>query len=633
MKQIIDFLKDNHRRTPWVLLVAGISLILSYFHIGNFGFDPAYIAVALCGLPIILGAIKGLVNGFNIKAGLLVSVALIASLVIQEVFAAGEVAFIMALGEMLEERTVAKSRAGIEKLIHMKPTMARILRNGNEVTVPAEKVQVNDILRVNAGETIPVDGIITQGNSAINQAIITGESIPVDKQPGDEVLSGTLNQFGTFDMKATRMVENSSLQRMIQLVESASAKKAKIARLTDKWATWIVFTALLTSIGTWFFTGEILRSVTILVVFCPCALVLATPTAIMAGIGNVTKFGILVRQGDALERLAKVKKIIFDKTGTLTYGKPEVTYVHSFNNEIPSDTLLSPTASAESRSEHPLGKAIVDYYRKQKGSALQDSSSFLMYAGRGVSATVNEHFVMAGNEQLFSDYSIPIPAHVKAAVETYRNQGGIITYIAIDEAVTGFIVLADVLRKEAASIVRKIQENSIHTILLTGDHTASARYIAQKAGIQEVYAECLPEDKLQRIQEMQNKKEPVCMIGDGVNDAPALKAAYVSVAMGGVGSDIAIVSADITFVNDDIHHLPHLLNMSRKTMNTIKLNLAFSMLFNFVAIYLAMTGILNPVTGALAHNAGSLFVVANSALLLTWKKREICTTGCGCCSH
>ena len=314
------------------LILSGIALIISMFDLLPLPFDAAWIAIILCGIPIILEAIIGLITAFDIKADVLVSLALIAAVLIGEDFAAGEVAFIMQLGALLEDLTVAKARAGIEKLVHLTPQIARIIRNGEEKMIPAEQVSVGDTLRILPGETVPVDGVIISGQTSVNQAVMTGESLPVDKTVGDEVSSGTVNQFGAFEMKATKVGEDSSIQRMIKLVQSADAGKAKIVGLADRWATWIVVIALSAAALTWAISGEIIRAVTILVVFCPCALVLATPTAIMAAIGNATKHGFLVREGDALERLSKVSKVTFDKTGTLTYGTPTVTAVKSISD-------------------------------------------------------------------------------------------------------------------------------------------------------------------------------------------------------------------------------------------------------------------------------------------------------------
>ena len=306
------------------LVISGIALICSLTGILDFlPFDIAWVAIILCGVPIILEAIIGLVTAFDIKADVLVSLALIASVCIGEDFAAGEVAFIMQIGALLEDLTVAKARAGIEKLVKLTPQTARVISDGTELVIPASEVKIGDILRVLPGEGIAVDGVITSGQTSIDQAVMTGEPIPVDKTIGDEVSSGTVNRFGTFEMKATKVGEDSSIQRMINLVQSADAGKAKIVGMADRWATWIVVIALTAAALTWAITGEIIRAVTILVVFCPCALVLATPTAIMAAIGHATKHSFLVREGDALGRLSKVSRVTFDKTGTLTHGKPK----------------------------------------------------------------------------------------------------------------------------------------------------------------------------------------------------------------------------------------------------------------------------------------------------------------------
>ncbi|MCC5909377.1 MAG: cation-translocating P-type ATPase [Clostridiaceae bacterium] len=619
MKKSIDFFRDEEKRTILFLILSAISLVISFFNIWNLKFDMAWVAIILCGIPIIKGGFKGLIQEFDIKADVLVSIALIAAVLIGENFAAGEIALIMALGALLEERTVAKARTGIERLINLTPPSARIVCDGEESIIPAEKVQVNDVLRVLPGETIAADGVIISGQTSIDQSVMTGESLPVDKGAGDEVSSGTVNQFGTFDMAATKVGENTSLQRMIRLVESADASKAKIVGLADKWATWIVAIALVSAVGTWIITGEIIRAVTILVVFCPCALVLATPTAIMAGIGNATKFGILVREGDALEKLSKVTRIAFDKTGTLTYGKPTVVAVESFDNTISSESLLILTASAEQRSEHPLGKAIVSHFRNTSTIALGEPQGFTMLAGRGIKATVGDDVIFAGNVELLTENAITISQDIQEKASTYIKDGCTITYVAINNCSVGFVALSDTLREDATAMIHKLHAMNVESILLTGDNPQAASHIANNVGIVNVHAECLPEDKMSAIEEYQNKNEMVCMVGDGINDAPALKKAYVGVAMGGIGSDIAVDAADIALVSDDIKSIPHLVSLSQRTMKTINLNIILSLLLNFVAIILAMTGMLGPVLGALVHNVGSVAVIINSTFLLNFK--------------
>lgn len=373
MKKLEHLLSLGGIKKDIVLLaISGIAVVCSLLKFQPFPFDMAWIAIILCGLPIILEAIIGLVTAFDIKADVLVSLALIASVCIGEDFAAVEVAVIMQLGALLEELTVARARAGIEKLVHLTPQTARVLCDGKEENIPAEQVMVGDRIRV-----------------------LPGESLPVDKTVGDTVSSGTVNQFGAFEMEATKVGEDSSIQRMIRLVQSADAGKAKIVGLADRWATWIVVIALSAAGLTWLITGQIIRAVTILVVFCPCALVLATPTAIMAAIGNATKHGFLVREGDALERLSKAKVIAFDKTGTLTYGTPEVVAAESVSKSFDKDEIYRLAASAEQFSEHPLGKAIVGCYKKTcavPASATDFSMihPFCTHEGSGLSGTVND---------------------------------------------------------------------------------------------------------------------------------------------------------------------------------------------------------------------------------------------------
>ncbi len=615
-----------------ILVISGISLLLSIFHVfPMLPFDIAWVSIILCGVPILLEAIIGLVTRFDIKADVLVSIALVASVCIGEDFAAGEVAFIMQIGALLEDMTVARARNGIEKLVHLTPQTARLLDGEEERVIAAEEVGVGDLLRVLPGETVPVDGVIVKGETSINQAVMTGESLPVDKTVGDEVSSGTVNQFGAFDMRAEKVGEDSSIQRMIRLVQSADAGKAKIVGLADRWATWIVVIALSAAFLTWLFTGEIIRSVTILVVFCPCALVLATPTAIMAAIGNATRHGFLVREGDALERLAKVKKMAFDKTGTLTYGNPEVTGIVATGPVYDEKEIYRMAAFLEQYSEHPLGKAIVSGYHGQTGSGpdqitdketREEILDFTMIPGQGVSGVIGEKTVLAGNRKMLDACGITVGENEQARAEEFINVGSTVTYVAVDGTLAGMIVLTDTLRKESADMIRRIRALGVTPVLLTGDGKNAASAIAAQVGIDEMHCECLPEDKLTWIDRYETEGEPVCMIGDGINDAPALKKAMVGIAMGGVGSDIAVDAADIALVDDEVKELPHLLALSKRMMVKIKGNLTFSLSLNFLAIILAITGILGPMLGALVHNCGSVFVIINSAFLLRFVDKK-----------
>ena len=623
MKKLEEILEiGGTKKDITLLVISGIALVLSLTGLVKLPFDIAWFAIILCGIPIILEAIIGLATEFDIKADVLVSLALIASVCIGEDFAAGEVAFIMQIGALLEDLTVAKARAGIEKLVKLTPQTARILEDGEERIVAADQVKKGDILRVLPGESIPVDGVIIAGQSSINQAVMTGESLPVDKSIGDEVSSGTVNQFGVFDMEATKVGEDSSIQRMIRLVQSADAGKAKIVGIADRWATWIVVIALSAAGLTWLISGQIIRAVTILVVFCPCALVLATPTAIMAAIGNATKHGFLVREGDALERLSQVKTIAFDKTGTLTYGKLSVTAFKSLTDRYGDKEIFAFAAAAERLSEHPIGKAIsTSFQEKYAEDIVLGCDDFQMTVGRGLSAKVEGKKILAGNRELLEENGIVVDR--REELEQFFAQGSTVIHIGIDGEFAGYIVLSDLLREDSRLMIAKLKALDVSPVLLTGDNKNAAESIAAKVQIEDYRSGCLPEDKLNYIEESEKENKAVCMIGDGINDAPALKRATVGIAMGGIGSDIAVDAADIALVNDEVKELPHLLALSKRMMNTIKLNMTFSMCLNFIAIVLAITGVLNPVVGALVHNAGSVLVIINSSLLLKWKKKEI----------
>lgn len=619
---MMTWLKDEEKRMVAAMVVSALALGIHFVAGGRLAFNLSWIAVVLCGLPIIIGAVSAVIKEFDIRADVLVSIAIIASVAIGQVFAAGEIAVIMTLGGYLEERTVNKARKGIERLVDLTPEKARVMRDGVEVVINVEDVAVGEAVRVLPGEKIPVDGMVLCGDTAVDQSLMTGESLPVDKEKGDEVFCGTMNQFGTVDIRVTRAAEDSSLKRMIRLVASADAGRAPIAHLADRWATVIVVLALTAAVVTGLVTRELTRAVTILVVFCPCALVLATPTAIMAGIGNAAKNGILIRSGDALERLASVGRIAFDKTGTITYGKP---CVRAFECEEAweKDALLKWTAAAEARSEHPLGKAVSEHYAEGHPERLPEPSEFTMLPGKGVCAVVEGHEIAAGNRKLLDAMGVSMTERLEKSAEKYLSEGGTIIYIAVDGKAAGYAVLADTLSNNAPNMVEKLKAQGLKTALITGDHRAAALYMAERAGIDTVEAGCLPEDKIVVIKRLQRKgQEKVCMIGDGINDAPALKTADVGLAMGDIGSDIAMDAADAVFVGDDVMKVPYLMTLSRKTMRTIRINIFLSQALNAVAVVLAMTGVMGPVAGALVHNVGSVAVIISSAMLLNFNEKK-----------
>ncbi|MHB1453361.1 MAG: heavy metal translocating P-type ATPase [Saccharofermentanales bacterium] len=615
VKRINDFLAGVPMTiVGGVFLVVSLILMLMKIEVPV---DPAWVSVIICGVPLLYLAIWRVIynKGMSkISSALLISIAMIAAIAIGDTFAAGEVAFIMAIGAILEEKTAERSKKGLKDLISLAPQQGRRINNGKEEMINAKEIKVGYVLRVLPGEIIPVDGKIISGNTSVDQAIMTGESLPVDKEVGDSVFCGTINRFGAIDMEATNVGEDSSLQKLIRMVQDAENKQAPIQRIADKWATWLVPVALLIAIVTYFVTQDIVRAVTVLVVFCPCALVLATPTAIMAAIGQATKHGIIIKSGEALEKMGKVDTIAFDKTGTLTFGKLEVSDTISFKPDIEEDTLLAMIASAEARSEHPLGKAIVAYAKK-KGITIIDAEGFRMEAGKGIYANVSGRNLLCGNEKYLKENGIDIPQQVSDTLNTLRNQGKASILAAADGLCVGVVGLSDVLRSTAKEMVTELCEMDTQTVLLTGDNRRTADYFAQQVGITSVRAELLPEEKVQNIVQLQQEGKSVCMIGDGVNDAPALKTASVGVAMGAMGSDIAVDAADIALMSDDISKIPYLKRLSNATVRTIKFSISLSLFINFVAILMSFMGWLTPTTGALVHNAGSIFVVLIAALL------------------
>lgn len=586
-----------------LIVLSAMSLIAGFI----FSIDYlSWIPILLCGMPIFKECIEGLITEFDIKADLLVSIAIIASIIIGEVFAAGEIATIMAIGGFLEEYTVSKTQGKIEKLVKMTPQIATRIKNGAEEKIPVENIEVGDILKVLPGETIPTDGVILKGETSIDQSTLTGESLPTDKKAEDEVYSGTINLYGSFTMKTTKVSQDSSFQKLIKLVESSKPENANIVRTADKWATLIVAIAFSASILTYLYTFEIIRSVTILVVFCPCALVLSTPTAIMASIGNLTKHGILVKDGQSLEELAHVDELVFDKTGTLTYGTPKVVDVISDN---PQEMMYLLT-SLESKSEHPLAKAIVKHYND---TDLAEVDDFKILIGKGVAGTINGSKIIAGNKKLLKSENISLKN-----IEEAEN-GEIQIYVAKDGEYIGSVYLADTLRENSRKTIRKLKGLRVKTTLLTGDNEKTANHIAKQTKIRNVKFNCMPEDKTSYIEKEQILGHKVAMIGDGLNDAPSLKKANVGIAMGDIGSDISIEAANMTLINDNIEEIPHLIGIARRTIRIISIGIGFALTLNIIAMALAILGYLNPIEGALIHNIGSVVVIIYSSTLVNYK--------------
>lgn len=599
--------------------VSGVCLALSLCALWmnlDLPVDPAWVSVVISGLPLLYLAVWRIIYNPGIRkisSALLITIAMFAALAIGDLFAAGEVAFIMAVGAILEDMTTKRARKGLRQLISLAPVQGRRIRDGREEMIRAEEIRPGDILRVLPGETIPADGRVASGETSVDQSVMTGESLPVDKGVGDEVFCGTLNCFGAIDLEVVREGEDSSLRQMIRLVQEAENRQAPMQRIADRCASWLVPAALLIALGAYIAAGNIVTAVTVLVVFCPCALVLATPTAIMAAIGQAAKHGVIIKSGEALENMGKVDVIAFDKTGTLTCGRLAVSDILPLDSSISEENLLELAASAELKSEHPLAKAIISF-AEEREMILTEPEVFRMMAGRGVYAELSGKKVLCGSERFLEEQGVAADRETRNFLERLRVQGKASLLVAEEGRCIGIIALSDVLRPEAEEMIRQLHDMRVRTVLLTGDNRKTAAYFAEQAGITEARAELLPEEKVKSIRELQ-REHHVCMIGDGVNDAPALKTADVSAAMGSMGSDIAVDAADIALMGDDLSRIPYLKRLSDATVKTIKASIGMSMTINFAAIILSVLGMLNPTTGALVHNAGSCFVVLFAALL------------------
>ena len=630
-----------------VLIVSFFALVagfcISYFDIAFplFPFsDPSWIAVVLCGFPIFKGAYQKLVYEKAVTSALLISVAMIATISLQAlmlfatesaghshdsfIFAAGEIAFFMALGEMIEGRTVAKTRAGIESLVKLAPQTAfrKIGEDFEEVEV--SEIRIGDIVLVKPNAMISVDGIVIAGGGPVDQSSMTGEPTPAEKTLGDSVFAGTWNKSGAMTIRVERAAQDTAIAKLIKLVEEAEGRKAPIARVANKWAARIVPTAIATSVLVFayaFFVlnadwiSALVRGVTILVVFCPCAFALATPTAIAAGLGNAARRGILIKSGAALEELSRISHMVFDKTGTLTSARLKVECVRAF--EMDESELLSLAASAEKHSEHPIAQAVLEY--AQTRFDLQDPENTKSLAGVGVESIVGGHKILVCSFAALEKSGIDF-AQGEAFMRERLNFGETLLCVIVDKKFAGVLTLSDEIKEDAKTTIAKLKLMGCKTAMLTGDNKFAAKRVADLVGIDEVYAELLPAQKAEKILALKAAGNRVCMIGDGVNDAPALANANVSVAMGALGSDLAIETADAAFLTDNITLAPGFLRLSRLVMNTIRANITVSLTISFFAVIGSAYAVFGPVGGALIHNASSVIVVLNSASILTRRR-------------
>jgi heavy metal translocating P-type ATPase len=576
------------------------------------------IAVVLGAYPIGLRAVKAL-WGKRLDADVLVIIAVIAASSVGEFVAAGEVAFIMLLGAQLEEYTIRRARRSLGSLLSLVPPTAHVRRDGKEEEVAAAELQVGDIVVVRAGERIPVDGVVQSGMASVNQAPVTGESMPVDRSEGDEVFVGTLAETGALIIEARRVGEDTTLARIAQLVEQAHQREAPIQRTLDRAAGWLVPVMLTLSALIYGFTHDLPRAITVLIVACPCALILATPTAIMAAISRAARAGVLIKGGQYLEATARLHTIVFDKTGTLTHGEPEVTHISRFDEHSEAE-IVELAAVAEKMSAHPVARAIM---RKAAalGLSTDDPSQFQAHHGRGVVAERHGQKLVVGQTGLMDDQLVPMSEAFQAHMDEHHDEGHTTIVVAHDGKVCGTICVSDTVRAKADEAIRDLRNLGIEkVVMLTGDNHRVAMQIAGKLGLDEVKAEVLPEQKARHIESLKRPgRTGVAMVGDGINDAPALAVADVGIAMGISGTDVAHEAADIALMADDLSKIAFAVGLSRHTLWVIKQGLIFALVYNVVMVTLASSGHLHMIGGAIAHQFSSVIVVLNAMRLLRYK--------------
>ena len=601
-----------------VMLIAGAWLLGANTPPGMY---LALAAAVLSGYPIVRNSVVSTISNKKLNAEVLVTCALVASIWVGEYLAGAIVVLMMNIGELLEDITIARTGEAVRALMQLESETARVLRNEHERIIDIDEVRVGDLVIVRPGEKIPVDGLIQEGRGEINQSPITGESALISKEPGDEVFGGTLNQLGVLKIAVTRVGTETAIAKIIELVRKAQAEKPPIERIADTFAVWFTPAMLALAALVWLLTGQIIRAVTVLVVACPCALVIATPTAVVAGIGNAARRGILIKGGAVLEAIGKLTTFVFDKTGTLTYGTPTVKTVRGFSG-VPEQEVLQRAGTAERHSEHPLADAILQHCRKEEVWPV-DPDDTRVIVGRGIIATKDQQEIIVGNARLFTEKDITLSVEARQFLSDMTASGSTPILVAAAGKIIGGIGIADTLKKDVHESIQDIRSLGIKKILmLTGDNQQVARAIAEGAGLNDIVADLLPEEKLAYIKKLQAQGEKVAMVGDGINDAPALVEADVGIAMGAIGTDAAIEAADIALTGDDLSKVSEAIALSRKTVAVIKQSIFISIAINGFALILASTGGIGPVVGAIIHNIGSIIVVGNSSRLIGYRFKK-----------
>jgi heavy metal translocating P-type ATPase len=596
----------------------GLSWIFGWIDLGPFYLPTAFAIASLIlgGYPIVKSAIQTLLIP-DLNVDTLVSIAAISATAVGAYREAATVIFIMLLGEFLEGVTVGKARKAIASLIQLSPKTAWVRRENEEVQVPIEDVKPKEVVIVRPGERIPVDGKIISGCGSINQSTLTGESIPIEKETGDKVYCGTFNESGSCEIEATQVADDTKLAQIKRLILEAQAEKSPTQRVVDRFSRYFIPAIILIAFATFLVTGEIIRAITILIVACPCALVLGTPTAVVAAIGNAARQGILIKGGAYLEQMGRLKTLLMDKTGTLTHGRPKVVELNALDGMDEKEVLYW-AAIAEKRSEHPLARAITEK-AEELGLITPHPHSFENFRGKGVKVQWNSKTIIVGSSEMMKSEGVDIPESAKGSLELKQSEGMTSLLVTLDRRLLGIISIADTLREGAKEAIDKIREQGVSEIwMLTGDSALAADRIGKQLGIR-YEANLLPEEKVMSVKEWKRKGRVVAMIGDGVNDAPALAAADIGIAMGAVGTDVAIETADITLMTDELEKIPTVIQLSQKALRVIKENLIFALVFNAVLVILSAQGWVTMILGAVMHQASSLLVILSSMRLLRKK--------------
>ncbi len=605
-----------------ILTLILASWVLSLWHVGS-----AYLNASLALAAVLLGGTPRFIAGFKaafrgrITVNVFVTVALAATLAIGEFRPAAIIILIMSVVGALESYTLEKTRRSISDLLNLAPQTATVRRDGLEITIAVAELLVGDRVIVRPGERIPVDGTVVAGASSVNQAPITGESMPVEKTEGSVVFSGTLNESGRLEITVEKVGEETTLARIVHLVQEAQGTRAPIQNLADRFTTWFLPTVVVLAILAYFVTGDLKAAVSVLLVACPCAFAIATPTAVTAGVSNLARRAILVKGGAFLEMGHKIDHLLVDKTGTFTFGRPKVMEIVCFSSQSPDDVLRL-ACIAEKYSEHPLARAVLAAGR-EKGLSLEEPEQFTSSAGMGVKATWEGDRIQVGKPSFLQDSGLSLTPQIEQALSQQSEQGRTAILVALNDVLIGLLAIADAIRPEMPRAIRGLKEMGVKRItMLTGDNPQVAAAVAQAIGVDDFQAELLPEQKQAFVKKCQGAGQIVGMVGDGVNDAPALALADVGIAMGAAGTDVAIETADVTLMNDDLSGVAEFMWMSAKVLRRIKLNIFFSMIYNIIGLTLSVVGLMTPIIAVIFQEAGCVTVVVSSTLLLWAKGRN-----------